>query len=342
MSINIGKQIKALRMEKGITQEEVASYLQISCQAVSKWENGTTSPDIGLLPKISVYFGVTIDELFKLPQKDKLERIDNMLMNESVIDRQTFENTEKYLLELFQLEENNVEVINLLAGLYNHRAKCDHERAEFYAKRGLVYDPAMRSLHVNLVEALRGITGDGYYDNNRGLIEYYKNFIRINPDCDKAYSILIENLLDDRRFSEAEKYIERARMVKDRYCYYIFEGDIEFGQGNKEMALKIWHKAVKDYPKIWQTYCCLADRLLSLGEIDEAIKYYRLSFDIQDKPRLCDGLISLAQIYEDKRENDKAIAMWQEIIEFYKEDYNITSGELIDEPKCNIARLATH
>ena len=342
MSIDIGKQIKALRMEKGITQEEVAFYLQISCQAVSKWENGTTAPDIGLLPKISVYFGVTIDELFKLPQGEQLERIDNMLMNERVIDKQTFEGSEKYLLDLLELEEKNVKALELLAGLYNHRAKCDHERARNYAKRGLAYEPTIRNLHVNLVEALEGITGDGYYDNNRELIKYYKNFIKINPDYDKAYSILIENLIADRRFTEAEEYIEKARLVKDRYCYYVFEGDIEFGKGSKEKALEIWYQVVKDYPKIWQAYCCLADRLLSLGEIEEAIKYYRLSYEVQDKPRICDGLISLAQIYEDRKENHKAIAMWQEIIEFYKEDYNIISGELIDEPKRNIARLATH
>ena len=60
---SIGKQIASLRKEKGIRQEELANYVGVSAQAVSKWENGGV-PDIDLLPKISDYFGVSIDALF--------------------------------------------------------------------------------------------------------------------------------------------------------------------------------------------------------------------------------------------------------------------------------------
>ena len=64
MSIEmIGKQIASLRKEKGIKQEELAKYVGVSTQAVSKWENGGV-PDIELLPKISDFFSVSIDSLF--------------------------------------------------------------------------------------------------------------------------------------------------------------------------------------------------------------------------------------------------------------------------------------
>ena len=59
----IGKQIAMLRKEKGVKQEEVASYVGVSAQAVSKWENGGV-PDVELLPKIADFFSVTIDSLF--------------------------------------------------------------------------------------------------------------------------------------------------------------------------------------------------------------------------------------------------------------------------------------
>ena len=48
----IGKQIALLRKEKGMKQEELASYVGVSAQAVSKWENGGV-PDTELLPRIS-------------------------------------------------------------------------------------------------------------------------------------------------------------------------------------------------------------------------------------------------------------------------------------------------
>ena len=64
MSIDIvGKQIAALRKEKGIKQEELANHVKVSTQAVSKWENGGV-PDIELLPKIAEFFSVSIDHLF--------------------------------------------------------------------------------------------------------------------------------------------------------------------------------------------------------------------------------------------------------------------------------------
>ena len=64
MSIEIiGKQIASLRKEKGIKQEELANYVGVSTQAVSKWENGGV-PDTELLSKIADFFGVSIDSLF--------------------------------------------------------------------------------------------------------------------------------------------------------------------------------------------------------------------------------------------------------------------------------------
>lgn len=62
--MTMGEKIKALRKRKGISQEILAQVLGVSCQAVSKWENGNTMPDIGLIPAIAAYFGVSTDELF--------------------------------------------------------------------------------------------------------------------------------------------------------------------------------------------------------------------------------------------------------------------------------------
>lgn len=59
----IGAVIAKLRKSKGVTQEELANYVGVSAQAVSKWENGGV-PDTELLPKIADYFNVTIDRLF--------------------------------------------------------------------------------------------------------------------------------------------------------------------------------------------------------------------------------------------------------------------------------------
>jgi transcriptional regulator with XRE-family HTH domain len=61
---NIKNNILSLRKERGITQDVLAAALDISVQAVSKWETGISLPDIMQLPRIAQFFGVTIDYLF--------------------------------------------------------------------------------------------------------------------------------------------------------------------------------------------------------------------------------------------------------------------------------------
>ena len=65
MDMTIGKRIAHFRKEKGLTQEELASHMGISPQAVSKWENDQTCPDISALPKLARLFDVTVDELLE-------------------------------------------------------------------------------------------------------------------------------------------------------------------------------------------------------------------------------------------------------------------------------------
>lgn len=61
--MNLGNNISERRKQKGMTQEELATNLGVSPQAVSKWENNLSCPDITLLPEISKIFGITVDEL---------------------------------------------------------------------------------------------------------------------------------------------------------------------------------------------------------------------------------------------------------------------------------------
>ncbi len=62
--INLGRILIESRHKRGITQDELASYMGVSKAAVSKWETGTTYPDITLLPQLATYFNISIDELF--------------------------------------------------------------------------------------------------------------------------------------------------------------------------------------------------------------------------------------------------------------------------------------
>ena len=73
MDMTIGKRIGLLRKEKNLTQEELASHMGVSPQAVSKWENDQTCPDISALPKLAKLLGVSVDEL--LSGKEELPAV---------------------------------------------------------------------------------------------------------------------------------------------------------------------------------------------------------------------------------------------------------------------------
>ncbi len=63
MKLTIGENIRTLRREKNLTQEELAEIFGVTYQSVSRWENGTCYPDVEFLPDIATFFGVTVDHL---------------------------------------------------------------------------------------------------------------------------------------------------------------------------------------------------------------------------------------------------------------------------------------
>ena len=76
---NIGERIAYYRRLNAMTQEELAKRLNISTQAVSKWEQKITSPDIMLLPELASIFNISIDELFgkKVDTEPVFNLVDN-------------------------------------------------------------------------------------------------------------------------------------------------------------------------------------------------------------------------------------------------------------------------
>ena len=71
---SLGEKIREYRQKKGMTQDALAAELHISSQAVSKWENGLTSPDISLLIPLSGTLGVEVNDLLGGGRRDELER----------------------------------------------------------------------------------------------------------------------------------------------------------------------------------------------------------------------------------------------------------------------------
>lgn len=84
MQETFGQRLQRLRKNTSLTQEDVATKLNITAQAVSKWENDVSAPDISVLVELSDILGVTLDELLgkqretSLVPEEQRKDIDNM------------------------------------------------------------------------------------------------------------------------------------------------------------------------------------------------------------------------------------------------------------------------
>ncbi len=76
--IKLGENIKRLRLQKELTQEELSEVLGVSPQAISRWENGVAYPDITLLPAIANYFDITLDELMNMNEIRSTEKLNSI------------------------------------------------------------------------------------------------------------------------------------------------------------------------------------------------------------------------------------------------------------------------
>ena len=84
--MTFGEKLKVLRKEKGYSQEEFAGLLNVSRQAVSKWESDRGTPETDKLLQISNMFGVTLDYLLKEESSDENMQTDSYYVSREMID----------------------------------------------------------------------------------------------------------------------------------------------------------------------------------------------------------------------------------------------------------------
>jgi len=121
MNMNIGEKIKKLRKQKDMTQEQLAEYLNISTQAVSKWETNLTLPDITLIPMLANLFDVTSYEIFGIDisaKKERIEKIQKEAMN--CLIASWYEEAEKILRAGIKEHPNSYTLmVSLMRTLFN-------------------------------------------------------------------------------------------------------------------------------------------------------------------------------------------------------------------------------
>lgn len=328
--MNIGSVIKKLRLDKKLTQEELAKKLNVSFQAVSKWETGTTTPDIYILPKIAVFFSVSMDELFQMNADDYLNKISNMIRDDYNIDDSNFSWAKRYLNGLLLEDENNINARTLLIELHGHRENRDSLTQGRLCEDGLLFDPSDVCLHGNLtrVRIRRG--------EIERLSQFYDKLIQKNPQNEVVYHMMINALIQGQKYDKAKEYINKLEKTIEQS---IFICDVEIARGSIDKTIDLLDDLYRKNLDNIEIIEKIADRYNKIEIYEKAILLYEKSFALQESPKKLDALYALAFLYEKNNDANKAINSWEEIIAYLNSDYNITSGETIDWPLREIKRL---
>ena len=319
--MTLGKIIKQLRKETFLSQEQLAAKLNITAQAVSKWENEESYPDILFLPKIAAIFGVKIDELFDYKEDSAYQQIENMLDHERYFTHADFSKAESFLLEQLSTNPNDLHALTVLGDLYHEYAIRLDEKAAAYSKQALALNPDDKSLHNTFHNAMHGGRLDWNVANHTALIQYYQNFVQEHPTIPRAYLYLLDNLIDDGRLDEAIKVLERRRTViqdcfNDFYRLLIYESTNGFQATRKEYDIYL------EENQEWQAYFLVAGRYASHGEYKKAIALFEKSFELQPKPRYIDHLEAIAQLYLRMYKKNEAKHAYKRELQLLKDEWH--------------------
>ena len=200
-------------------------------------------------------------------------------------------------------------------------------------------DPNNKSAHASLVEAMGGKMPDWYVSSHHELIDFYKEFVQQNPNICRGYMWLMDHLLDACRFEEAKTYLEKFEEIDNTFRTYMYRILIAFYSGKKEDAYHQLAEMEAAFPHDDGALLCAGDLMARCGDYEKAKTYYRRGMEVQEPPRFCDYLESIAQVCELQGDILGALAAFREELDVQREEWNITTGETTDIVRRNIARL---
>lgn len=332
--MDIGKKIKQLRYQSGLTQEQLASRLGISAQSVSKWENSITMPDISLLPALAAELGVTIDELFDLTVDQRLHRLEKHLDIEEEFSSDIFKEYELFLLDLLEEGKEKTRVLSLLAQLYHHRMEADSRRVSKYAREAIMRNPEKKDCQWLLQKAEGASIWDWNIANHTAVIDFYKKVIEcdtVEPKTPMPYYEVMDNLIADHRTREAREYLEIYKTLPAHrpFLVPVYEASIALAEYDAVGADEIMQNALVEFSghsgflfEMGQYYARKCDYL-------KAIDYYERSWraDEDKKPRFTDALHAISLIYEMLGDYERAIETYDRMVACIKDEWGYKDGD---------------
>ena len=270
--------LKKFRLAKGFTQEQVAEKLNVNSQTVSRWECGTTLPDVLTLPELARLYEVTIDDFFK---KNSVA-YDNYAQRLASVYEQSHEPEDfmrcraEYLM-LMKENELSTEDKWLYGWIHKCMMNCCKDVATEWFDKAVNDNPADDPTNHHLA-CMQRISF--YFSIGKGdrIIAEQAEKAKQNPSSPRDTDNLIVALIF------ADKYDE---------------------------AYAVFKEAIERFSDDWRMYIHGGDIAKKLKKYDEALEYYNKAGEIGTY--FCDELYCKASLYEDLCDYEKAVEMHMKI-----------------------------
>ncbi len=324
--MELGKKLRALRLNAELTQEQVASRVGVAPQSVSKWELGTAMPDIASLPTIAGVFGVTIDDLFDLTVEQRFARIESRIDVEENLLPELFLEYEEFLTEQLKDERYKKKALELLGYLYWNRYEAIGKKASAFAEQMTEQYPDEKINQWILSKTKRHAIWDWNLDNHADAIDFYRQIVEKNPQKALPLTYLLDNLIADRRCNEAEFYLEKLEKLKDqtRMPIEVYQAHIALARFDEQEADRImkelYSKNSNDTAVLFET----AQYYARKGDYGNTIHFYEECFQNETRrPRFTDELMSILTIYKIQGDYAKAAETADRIIALLKDEWGM-------------------
>ncbi len=305
--LKLGENLKKLRIENGLTQEQLAEVFGISPQAVSRWENNGAYPDIALLPVIANYFDITTDELLGVDIERKQQEINRIIEhNASLRSKGKSKESISFLREKIILYPKSADIsyqlaVSLYSDLCGNREKTEETLDEI----------------INLVnKATQLDKGKSYitfagkqllcmvYEMQERRDEAYKIAVDMPSVWVSREVLLAHALQDDKELNQRQHNLLTFMDLSINNLNHLSrkmdspEKSIELLKKAVQLAEILAGDDMKFYSeRVFKCYMKIAENNCTLGKADEAIESLERA-------------LKYAEMFENRPEKSEYTAFW--------------------------------
>lgn len=274
------KNLKRLRLAKALTQEQAAEKLGVSAQSISRWECGTTLPDVTVLPEIARLYCVTIDDLYRessVAYENYASRLGSVF--EATKDPEDFILAEREYKKLLRSGEYTAEDLRLYGILHQYMMGVCMEKTEEIFDRVLAMGPEQEPDIYWRVRRQKG---------------YFLWQVGRNQE-------VIEECLP--------KVEAGSREIQEWICLI---AAYQLGE-EYEKALELAGQAAEIFPESVYLHIYTGDLCRSLKRYEEAFIHWRRALEME--PEWLDSAYSMGFTYEELEQWEDACKVWEDIAE---------------------------